>query len=217
MSTAADSGYPSGPIPQVHGTDPASLVLPPSADRLVEVWPEPVWVPEGERPPSWWLIGAHGGAGVSMLASSWSIAGDAMGAFPGGFEEESPFLVVVARESAWGLDRAHDLLTQHLSGYGGAGILLGLVTVAAHPGKIHPRLRQRREVIGGLVDDRLWRIPWIEDWISMTAAEVPVWTPATPISTGRKREPAAIAVPREVAEVGADIRATILDHLRATQ
>ncbi|NKS02677.1 hypothetical protein GS528_17145 [Rhodococcus hoagii] len=106
-----------------------------AADRLIDIWPQPVFVPDGAPAPAWWLGGAHGGAGVSSLAASWVFAGDAMGAFPGGFDEESPFVLVVAREHAQGIGRAHDLITQHLSGHGGPTTLVGLITVARASGQ----------------------------------------------------------------------------------
>lgn len=193
-----------------------SLITPPPAARCIDVWPEPVITPHDRAVPSWWLVSAHGGAGVSMLTASWSIAGDSLGAFPAGFEEESPFVVIVARESAWGIARAHDLLTQHLSGHGGATTLVGLVTVAAAPGRLQTALRQRLEVVAGLVDDRHWRIPWIEAWIEMTPDELPFWTPGDPVATGRKREPPHRAVPREVADVAESIRTTIVSILHTT-
>lgn len=194
----------------------SGLITPPPPDRCIDIWPEPVITPHDQSVPSWWLVSAHGGAGVSMLTASWSIAGDSMGAFPAGFEEESPFVVVVARESAWGIARAHDLLTQHLSGRGGATTLIGLVTVAAAPGRLQTALRQRLEVVAGLVDDRHWRIPWIEAWIELTPAELPFWTPGDIVPTGRKREPPHRAVPREVADVAESIRTTIVSFLPTT-
>lgn len=138
-----------------------------------------------------------------------------MGAFPGGFAEESPFVLVVAREHAHGIGRAHDLITQHLSGHGGPSTIVGLITVAARPGKLAAPLRQRLEVVSGLVSDRHWRIPWIEDWISLTPHELPSWMPGDPIATGRKQPSAAQTVPRAVAATGEAIRSTIvnlLDH-----
>ena len=194
----------------------SSLITPPPAARCIDVWPEPVHTVHDRAVPSWWLVSAHGGAGVSMLTASWSIAGDSSGAFPAGFDEESPFVVIVARESAWGIARAHDLLTQHLSGHGGATTLVGLVTVAAAPGRLQTALRQRLEVVVGLVDDRHWRIPWIDAWIEMTPDELPFWTPGDPVATGRKREPPHRAVPREVADVAESIRTTIVSILHTT-
>src|SRR3546814_19114624 len=60
-------------------------------------------LPAGASAPSFWLVGAHGGAGASSLAALWPLAGDAHGCFPGGAAGESPFVVIVARESEVGL------------------------------------------------------------------------------------------------------------------
>ncbi|MBJ8342907.1 hypothetical protein JGU71_28855 [Antrihabitans sp. YC3-6] len=212
MTAAAAEGFT--PVPDENLSAPSSLVQPPPPERRLGVWPEPVWTSRQHPPPLWWLIGAHGGAGVTMLEASWAPAADALGAFPGAHAGESPFMVIVARESATGLSRAHDLLTQHLAGVGGPAQLVGLVTVAAAPGRSAPQLRRRREVIAGLIEDRCWHIPWIDGWIGVTADEVPAWTPTSLISTTRRREPVTTVVPREVAEVGVDIRHTITNLLR---
>ncbi len=53
---------------------------------------------DGVRPsPAVWLVGAHGGAGVSTLAHYWDFAGDARQQWPCGTdrERESPYVVVV--------------------------------------------------------------------------------------------------------------------------
>ena len=192
-----------------------TLIEPPPQDRWADVWPEPVHVPPGRRVPSWWIVGAHGGAGASMLTASWAVAGDAQRAFPGALGGESPFVVVVARESADGIGRAHDLLTQHGSGYAGPSIVVGLVTVAATPAKPSSELRHRLGVVAGLVDDRHWRIPWIPAWIALTPDDLPTWMPGDPVPTGRKHPPAHTAVPRDVAQVGEAIRDAIVAMLPA--
>ncbi len=194
---------------------PSGVVLAPPAHRCAPIWPQPV-ITDPRRPPArFWLVGAHGGAGASMLAAAWAeMAGDAEGCFPGGFGEESPFVVIVARESAHGLDRAHDLITQHLSGLGGPSLLVGLVTVAAHPGRRESAaLRRRREVIGGLVADQVWRIPWVDSWIEHTAEDISAWPLEQPLPTGRRRGEVEHLLPREVIAPAYDIWDTIAAYL----
>ncbi len=51
--------------------------------------------------PAVWLLGAHGGSGVSTLAQYWDFADDAQRQWPCGNarEIESPYAVVVCRET----------------------------------------------------------------------------------------------------------------------
>lgn len=181
-----DDAYPppaSGHVARQH------VVSPPAAHSFIDVWPEPVWLPEGASAPSFWLVAAHGGAGASSLTALWPLAGDAQGCFPGGAAGESPYLVVVARESEVGLSRAHDLINQHLSGYGGGGtVLVGLVLVAAKPGPVSTKLRNHAKVISGLVSDRVWRIPWIAEWLEVTPSEIAPLAIDEPIPTKRRNK-----------------------------
>ena len=203
------------------GYDPDSyrgngVVLPPPPERCAEVWPQPVFRDPALEPARFWLVGAHGGAGVSMLARAWEqMAGDAQGCFPGGLGQESPFVVIVARESAYGLARAHDLITQHVSGHGGPTVLLGLITVAAQPGRKEiPELRRYREVIAGAVGDQVWRIPWVPGWIETTADDLPAWPFDEPFPTGRRVGlPVEKHIPREIAATALDIWDAITAYL----
>ncbi|WP_245722057.1 hypothetical protein [Nocardia crassostreae] len=118
----------------------AAGVVPPPESRRAPIWDRPV--PGGGRAPLVWLLGVHGGAGASTLAHVLAPAADAYRRWPGGFERESPFVVLIARETIAGLTRAHDLLRQHHAGLAGPCEVLGLVTVAARPGR-NPALPRR--------------------------------------------------------------------------
>lgn len=194
---------------------PTTVVQPPPPERCAEVWPQPVFQDPAADPARFWLVAAHGGAGASMLAAAWGqMAGDAQGCFPGGHDNESPFVLIVARESAYGLARAHDLITQHVSGHGGPTLLVGLITVAAQPGRReNADLRRYREVIAGVIGDQVWRIPWVPGWIETTAEELPAWPLDEPLPTGRRRLPVEEHIPREVAVVAYDIWAAITEYL----
>ena len=171
----------------VAATPRQHVVAPPAAHSFIDVWPEPVWLPAGASAPSFWLVGAHGGAGASSLAALWPLAGDAHGCFPGGAAGESPFVVIVARESEVGLSRAHDLINQHLSGHGGPGtVLVGLVLVAAKDGAASTKLRHHAKVISGLVSDRVWRIPWMPHWLEITPADITPIAIDEPVPTKRR-------------------------------
>ncbi|MCX5042505.1 hypothetical protein OG921_04875 [Aldersonia sp. NBC_00410] len=168
----------------------------------------PVWdrpVPHGQhRSPAVWLLGAHGGAGVSTLAHVLAPAGEAGGRWPAHYPEESPFVILVARETVPGLLRAHGLLRQHAAGLAGPARVLGLVTVADRPGRIPAAVRQTRDLAAGLVE-HAWRVAWIEQYpLTHDVTTLPVWSPLDPppVKPAPKHTP---VVPREVTALGAAI------------
>ncbi|WP_233434717.1 hypothetical protein [Nocardia yamanashiensis] len=157
----------------------AFATLPPEPGKRAGVWAKPV-SHDGARGPMWWLLGAHGGAGVSTLAHQLAPAGDCQREWPAVLGDESPFVVLVARETIPGLERAHDLLRQYHCGQAGPGrvILLGLITVAAQPGSMPAPVRRHRRVIADLVpEDGLWRVEWSRDAVLSPLGELPIWTP----------------------------------------
>ncbi|MEC3919312.1 DUF6668 family protein [Nocardia sp. CDC160] len=114
--------------------------------------------------PSFWLLGAHGGAGVSTLAWMWSQAADCGRAWPAPVADESKFVVLVARETVTGLAAADALLRQHHAELAGGCTVLGLVTVAARPGRMSTVIRRDLALYGALTD-RVWRVRWHEEFI----------------------------------------------------
>ena len=129
------------------------------------VWERPVPHAESDAPaPAVWLLGAHGGAGVSTLARVLAPAADCRRRWPGRFAGESPFVIVVARETVPGLCRALELLRQHAAGLAGPCTLLGLLTVADRPAHRMPApVRQTRRLAEALVTHE-WRMGWIEQY-----------------------------------------------------
>lgn len=157
----------------------AFATLPPDPGHRAGVWCKPVSY-TGSRPPLIWLLGAHGGAGVSSLAQQLAPAADCAREWPAVLHNESPFVVLVARETIEGLTRAHDLLRQYHCGQAGPGrvVLLGLVTVAHQPGTLPAAIRRYRNVLADLVPkDGLWRVQWQRGWPLSPLSELPVWTP----------------------------------------
>ena len=155
----------------------ASAVAP-SPDRRLPVWDRPV--PCGQRvAPAVWLLGAHGGAGVSTLTRMLGPAADCGRAWPAGVGGESPFVVIVARETIEGLARAHDLLRQfHNPGLGTNTVLLGLITSAHQPGRQPKQIRRYLDVIWDLVPETgRWRVDWQSDWPLARLSDLPVWVP----------------------------------------
>ncbi|MFD6354480.1 hypothetical protein ACFXO9_23665 [Nocardia tengchongensis] len=186
-------------------------VVPPPEARRAPIWDRPV--PGGGRAPLVWLLGVHGGAGASTLSHVLAPAADSYRRWPGVFERESPFVVLVARETISGLTRAHDLLRQHHAGLAGACEVLGLITVAARPGRMPAEIRRYRDVVGSLAG-QVWQLPWHEEWILVESDQLPVWSPSDPIPAQRKRKPDPLEeVTDDVRELGADIVAAAQDAL----
>ena len=165
-----------------------------------------------ERPgPAVWLLGAHGGAGVSTLARYWDFAGDAGRAWPCGTdrEVESPYVVVVCRETVEGLRAAHSLILQHRSEEL-CSELLGLVTVANAAGQLAKDVRQLREIVAGATKSD-WAIGWHRFLGSAARSSLPTWraTDGVPIQT----KGAAVAVPADVIAAGVGIVTAIQSSL----
>ncbi|MFC9999622.1 hypothetical protein [Nocardia sp. NPDC127526] len=150
--------------------------VPPDPERRAPLWHRRVTHTKAVDPLVW-LLGAHGGAGVSTLAQVLAPAGDCARSWPAVLEDESPFVVVVAKETIEGLTRAHDLLRQwHCGMAGKRAHLLGLITVAHSPGKIPPVVDRYLQVIE-VAAPAVWRVGWRSDWPTTRIADLPVWTP----------------------------------------
>lgn len=137
---------PTGPITPQRGVSAPARLLPISEERVeARVW----------------VVGAHGGAGestVASLADGWRAAEHTWPAMPGSN------VVLTARTNSYGLMCARDALTQWASGSTPDVNLLGLVLIEDAPGRSLPRTLRDLEklVVGGA--PRHWRIPWCEPW-----------------------------------------------------
>uniref|UniRef100_UPI002458E80F hypothetical protein n=1 Tax=Nocardia farcinica TaxID=37329 RepID=UPI002458E80F len=188
---------------------PAGGAAPP-APRRAPVGDRPG--PGGGRAPLVGLLGVHGGAGATTLAHVLAPAADTSRRWPGVFDRESPFVVLVARETIAGLTRAHDLLRQHHFGFGGPSEVLGLITVAARPGRMPAEIRRYREVVGSLAGP-LWQVPWYEEWTLVEPEQLPIWTPGDPMPERKRKIDPLAEVPVEVRELGADIVDAVREKL----
>lgn len=177
------------------------------------VWDRKVPTATGGRRPAIWLLGAHGGAGVSTLAAQWAPAGDALGGWPA--MDTPNFVVIVARMHMTGLEAAHRLCVQHRSGQAGGCSLLGVVTVAAGPGKPASTLANRRELVADAAGAH-WHIDWRPELLTLPPSRLAQWMPSDPEidkTTFRKSAGVTEMVPPQIAQVGADI----FDTARATR
>lgn len=165
--------------------------------------------------PAVWLYGAHGGAGVSTLAHYLSFTGDCERQWPCGndVECESPYVVIVARETSDGLKAAHKLIRDHHEN-GLSSELLGLITVASSP-TLDKSVRQYRDVVAssGSVAAH-WSIGWHKFLAAASRPALPQWHPLDGIPEQSK---GTAAVPTDVIAAGVGIVTAIqrsLPHLR---
>ena len=104
-----------------------------------------------------WLVGAHGGAGVSTIAGLINRVGDAGAALPIAGDGEQARVVLVARESWTGLSAARDALTEWVGGRVPVR-LEGLLLVAAQPGGAPKQLRELAELVRSQANGVVWRL-----------------------------------------------------------
>lgn len=177
-------------FPRLHVRDDAALPVATTA-----LWSgDPAW------PPAFWLVGAHGGAGVSALASMIAPAGDAGRVWPSA--DASPLCVVVARSDVAGLEHAHDAILQSRAGDAGACEVVGLVVVDATPGRWPKPVSAQVDVLKELVE--VWRVPYLPQLRLVGGHDrLAEWTPQKPeddASSGRgKKKDRRIDVTAEVA------------------
>ncbi|KQB84079.1 hypothetical protein Cocul_00875 [Corynebacterium oculi] len=172
---------------------PSKLKLPVAATSRVA---------PGEDDPAVWLVGAHGGAGVSTLAHVLAPAGDAGMMWPSG--ERSMCCVLVCRSTAMGLEDAHDVLIQARNGLAGDVVVLGLVVVADAPGRTPKTLEQKIAVLSQITQ-KVWRVPYIDQWRGEMREDLPVWVPGDELPRKRRGRLPPGVVPPVVGEIGQEI------------
>ncbi|WP_232839697.1 MULTISPECIES: DUF6668 family protein [Nocardia] len=213
MSTMTSTAHPSDPAtatgrPRVRKRDATRAVLAPSADQRAPVWDRPVPLVHNAtgdpRPPLLWLLGAHGGAGVTTLARLLAPAADCARRWPAPAAGESPYVLVVARETAIGLAAADALLRQHHAGLAGDSEVVGLVTVAARPGRMPAGIRRDRDLYSGLVE-HLWRVEWHETWMLARHSDLPIWRPGDPEPAKSRRDDELATAPTDIRTLGVDL------------
>jgi hypothetical protein len=122
------------------------------------------WITTGEHAPGW-LLGCHGGAGVSTLIATYQRHGlrDAARYWPmapPGLPRSA--VLLVARTSHAGLSAAQGAAQQWASGAVPGVRLAGLVLVADAPGRLPKPLGEFAQLVAGGVPS-CWRLPWIGD------------------------------------------------------
>ncbi|MFC9556051.1 DUF6668 family protein [Rhodococcus sp. NPDC056960] len=190
--------------------------LPPRG-RCAPIWNGPVHAGEFSPPsPMVWLLGATGGAGVSVLTRSLAYAGDCGRSWPShvGPEAQSPLVIIVARTTMHGLTCAHDLLLQHAAGGTPQGVdVLGAITVADSDRPLSKPVRHHIGLITSLAG-ACWDVPWIEPWRVMRHNELPAWGPGSTIpATKRDRSDHRKVPPAPVIDLYDRIRAAARERI----
>ncbi|MEU2042655.1 hypothetical protein [Nocardia niwae] len=220
ITAAASADRSRAPLSRARAkTSARAVVAPPPAQRA-PVWDRPIPVRRnaipGDRPPLVWLMGAHGGAGATSLERLLAPAADCYRRWPAPIGGESPYVLVVARATVVGLAAADALLRQHHAGLAGNSIVVGLVTVAARPGRLPAAVRRDRDLYSGLVD-HLWHVDWHEEWTLTAHDALPVWNPEQPTPKGKHRHQQSMP-PTDVRDLGVAVTEVIttLHHTTIT-
>lgn len=118
---------------------------------------------EGEVPPLW-VMGTHGGAGESIIASlvDGAIATDHAWPSRTGTAEDQDRVLLVCRSNMRGLRSAQQTAIEYASG-ALPGVLAGLVVVPDAPGKLPKDLAALAKIVSGAVP-HTWHMPWVEEW-----------------------------------------------------
>nr|WP_147403893.1 hypothetical protein [Nocardia panacis] len=135
---------------------------------------------------------------MSTLAWLWRRSADCGRWWPKPMSGEARFVVLVARETVAGLAAADALLRQHHAGLAGASRVVGLVTVAARPGRTSAVIRRDLTLYSSLVD-RWWRIGWHEPFIQQPLDALPRGGVEDESST----------VPKDVVRAGREVAAVV--------
>lgn len=178
-------------------------------DGLLPVCEKPLWdTPLCEDdpasyPPAFWLVGAHGGAGCSVLAEMLAPAGDAGQQWPAA--DEYPLCVVVARATVRDLERAHQVVLQALQNKIGAAQLLGLAVVHQVPGKLPKLVRGKLEVLQTVTP--VWELDYIPGLQVVGSEPLAAWAPSDEVSEKRREKKKSLTeqVPAGVAQLGSAV------------
>ena len=120
--------------------------------------PEPAHAHAAARRFSW--VGAHGGAGVTTLATVYG-GHDCGRSWPG--PGDPPSVLLVARTHAAGLDTVAGAVEIFRRGRAPQGLDLdAVVLVADAPGRLPRPLAQRVRALESVID--VYRVPWVPSW-----------------------------------------------------
>lgn len=187
----------------------------PEPDQGVPVASEPLNPLTGPNPdrPIAWLVGVHGGAGVSTLATMLAPFWDAGGTIPAADDPSTVILVAATHKS--GLRKLHDAVLQFAAGNAGSAELLGVVIVDQAPGKLSKNLdAEVQRITEATPSHNVWRIAYTPAWREARPVELPSWPRDDDAATGgeklsrkqrKERSDPLRWVPESVAETATDM------------
>jgi len=155
---------------------PPGVATPPPREALLGWRREPL---AGRAEDQLWLLGVHGGAGVSTLRRCLEQAGipaaDAGRAWP--VPDGRP-VIAVARTHGRGLAGAQAAALQYLSGYAPPGtVLVGCVLVPDGPGKLPRQITAAARSLVSSVYAETLAAPWAEEYRVLDPGEDGDWPP----------------------------------------
>ncbi|ODQ87495.1 hypothetical protein BFG51_16180 [Dietzia alimentaria] len=161
-----------------------------------------------------WLLGAHGGAGVSTLESMWAPAADSQRGWPSA--EKAPFVVVVARmHTSASMQRTGCAFSTRQERSAVARCWVWSPSPQP-PAKPDLTLSRRRELVAAAAGAS-WHIDWVPELLTSEPTELAQWTPDyTPPPAKRFARPLAPtdAVPESVATAAAEVFAAAGEQWR---
>jgi len=182
---------------------PGPTDIPDRSSHVVAA-PAPRWTltPRADHPPAgagefvW--VGAHGGAGVSSLASASGLGLVLSRQWPAPELGWPPHTVLVCRSNAAGYTAAARLIQEWASGSVPGTHLMALVVVADSPTKPTRALKARLHELSGAVPVVL-TVPWITTWretpytpnptVTRVAASVAALIALIPTTTQQEKTP----------------------------
>lgn len=161
------------------------------------------------------LVGCHGGAGVDTLAAliTGTVAVGQMWPLP---TVNTP-VVLVARETLHGLEKAHLALRQWITGGTPEGVeLIGLVLVAGSRAKISAPVAVKRRLVEALAP-AVFTMDWHEELLGLPRVELPTFDVSEAIVDTRKRPRSLLTgITKDIATLGSALAPWIdssLDHV----
>ena len=181
----------------------------PQADQQLPVATDRINRSATDKPITW-LVGVHGGAGATTLATILAPVKDAGGVIPAVDDPNTCVLVASSHKS--GLRKLHDSVLQFAAGAGGTAELLGVIIVDHSPGKLPKTLAADIErITEATPSHNVWRVPYIPAWREARNTELPLWSPgddsdATLTRKQRKaREDPLRFTPSALVEIGEEV------------
>lgn len=188
------------------------VVNTPTGGELLPVAEQPI-NPSSETRPIAWLVGAHGGAGTTTLATMFAPFEDAGRQIPA--EDFPNTVILVGQAHKYGLRRLHEAILQFDSGQAGDAALVGVVLIHGVPGKVPRTLAgDIQRIRESAPSHNLWEIPYIEAWRTALHRELPDWDPSNPPAAdpsagkgkrGRAKQDPLRELPAEIRETAEDM------------